>query len=186
MNRIVTLLNHALTAGVALLLTAGLLHADEEKLDELFERLAQPELAEWEAVEQEIFANWSRSGSPAMDLLLQRGREAMNEGDFDVAIDHFSALIDHAPDFAEGYNARATAYFHAGRFGQSISDIERTLALNPRHFGAMSGMGNILNQLGLYPEALEIIRRARTVHPHRPDLIEAQEHLEARVDGTSL
>ncbi len=160
--------------------------ADEAELDALFERLRTPELPEWQEVERQIWTEWSKSGSDTMDLLLERGRAAMVEGDHLAAIEHLTALTDHAPDFAEGWNARATAYFNAGQYGPSIKDIERTLALNPRHFGAMSGLGQILAELGFETEALDILRRAIAIHPHRPDLKSSIEFLEARVDGTDL
>ncbi|MEM8632416.1 MAG: tetratricopeptide repeat protein [Pseudomonadota bacterium] len=159
---------------------------NEERLEELYQRLQAPELPEWEAVEQEIWSEWSKSGSDSMDVLLDRGREAMEEGDWPAAIEHLTALTDHAPDFAEGYNARATAYFNAGLYGPSIEDIQRTLALNPRHFGAMSGLGMILSELGYEEEALEVFQRAHAIHPHRPDLKEAIDRLQAEVSGQSL
>ena len=68
-----------------------------------------------------------------------------------LAIEHFTALVDHAPEFAEGYNARATAYFQNGQYGPSLEDIRQTLMLNPRHFGAMSGLALILEELGRPP-----------------------------------
>ena len=87
-----------------------------------------------------------------MDLLLQRGQEAMEAGDLDAAIEHFTALTDHAPDFAEGWNARATAFFQDERYGPALADIERTLALNPDHFGALMGLAMILEQLDRCPK----------------------------------
>jgi tetratricopeptide (TPR) repeat protein len=94
-----------------------------------------------------------------MDLLLQRGKDAMAAGDFPAAIEHLTALTDHAPDFAEGFNARATAYFQAGQLGPSIEDIARTLTLNPRHFGALSGLGMIFEDLGRPEKAQRFTRR---------------------------
>lgn len=162
------------------------LFAQTEKLDELFVQLRAPDLENWESVEQEIWKEWSKSGSPAMDMLLERGREAMAEADFDSAIGHLTALTDHAPEFAEGYNARATAYFQADLYGPSIRDIEMTLALNPRHFGALSGLGMILEQLGLYQDALTAYQAVIAIHPHRPNVKEAVERLEGKVGGTDI
>ena len=121
-----------------------------------------------------------------MDLLLQRGREAMEAEDFEAAIEHLTALTDHAPDFAEGFNARATAYFHAEMYGPSLADIERTLALNPRHYGAMAGLGTIMMELGQEAKALEAFRKANALNPHRTDLIEAIKTLGPRYDGVEL
>ncbi len=160
--------------------------AQTAELDQLFERLQEPVLPEWQRVEDDIWREWSRSGSPAMDLLLQRGREAMEEGDIEAAIEHLTALTDHAPDFAEGWNARATAYFNAGLFGPSLADIQRTLALNPRHFGAMGGLALILEEIGQPDKALEAWQAAQAIHPHRPGINEAIDRLERQVSGTDL
>lgn len=156
------------------------------QLDHLFKQLADPETQNWKQVENEIWTLWSLSGSAAMDLLLARGREAMSSGDMDVAIEHFTALTDHAPDFAEGWNARATAYFHAGLFGPSIQDIQRTLALNPRHFGALSGLGMILVQLDMTEDALEAYRAALVIHPHSININTTIKRLEKLVGGTDI
>ncbi len=121
-----------------------------------------------------------------MDLLLQRGRDAMAAGDTDAAIDHLTALIDHAPDFAEGWNARATAYFQAGELGPSIGDIGHVLTLNPRHFGALSGLGMIFEQLEKPEKALEVYRAALTIHPHLGGVLESVKRLEAQVAGQEL
>lgn len=173
----------AIAACLALLFPAL---ADDAELDSLFEGLqtASPEAAQ--QIELEIYRIWSQSGSPAMDLLLERGRRAHAEGDFALAIEHFSALVDHAPDFAEGYNARATAYFQTGRFGQSLTDIQQTLRLNPRHFGALSGLAAILEEIGLPEYALEALRAVKKLSPHREGLSEAIMRLERKVEGESI
>ena len=160
--------------------------AQSSELDTLFEELGATDTENWKAVEEKIWREWSRSGSPAMDLLLERGREAMAENDLSTAIEHFTALTDHAPEFAEGYNARATAYFQADLYGPSMRDIEMTLALNPRHFGALSGLGMILERLELYEDALTAYQAVVSIHPHRPDVQEAVSRLESRLDGTDL
>ena len=129
---------------------------------------------------------WSRSGSPSMDLLLERGREAMQREDWNLAIGHLSALIDHAPDFAEAYNARATAYFNAEMYGQSLADIQRTLELNPRHFGALAGLGIIMEELGREDVALEAWQAVAELTPNRPDLDETLQRLERTTRGQTL
>lgn len=162
------------------------LRAQTDRLDSLFEELAQPGLPNWQRVEEEIWTEWSKSGSPAMDLLLQRGREAMEAEDFVTAIEHFTALIDHAPEFAEGYNARATAFFRQGLYGPSMADIRATLALNPRHFGALIGLGAIMEEVGEPEKALSAYGAAAAIHPNEPDLKEAVERLQKAVSGTTL
>lgn len=137
-------------------------------------------------IERRIYEIWSQSGSPSMDLLLTRGRDALEAGDSVLAIRHFTALIDHAPDFAEGYNGRATAYFQLGRYGLSLEDIRKTLELNPRHFSAMSGLALILEELGEKETALEAWREVERMHPNREGLQDAIRRLEREVEGETL
>mgnify|MGYP003391531935 FL=1 len=131
-----------------------------ETLDTLFSELADPDREDWQGVEGEIVRLWSRSGSDAMDLLLRRGNEAMQAEDYPLAIEHFSALIDHAPDFAEGWNARATTYFLMDEYSLAIADVEHVLALNPRHFGALAGLAFILEELNQPELALKALNAA--------------------------
>lgn len=181
-----TLLNIFVTAFLSVTAFALPSVADEAKLDELYAELAQPDLKDWEKVERQIWREWSRSGSASMDLLLRRGRTAMEKGDFSKAIAHFTALTDHAPDFAEGWNARATAFFNAEEYGLSIADIQRTLALNPRHFGALQGLGRILEELDQQENALAAYKAAAAIHPHREGLKDAIERLERTVSGQDI
>lgn len=155
-------------------------------LDDLFVRLKDSDEVAARRIEREIWNEWSKSGSPAMDLLLQRGRDAMAAGRTDEAIEHLTALTDHAPDFAEGWNARATAYYNARQFGPSISDIAHTLSLNPRHFGALSGLGAIFEELGREAKALEVYKAALAIHPHLAGVTEAVKRLEKEIGGTDL
>ena len=182
-NRILAAIALAVWISIPAATSASAQSAD---LDRLFERLQQPVLPEWEVVEADIWREWSRSGSPAMDLLLQRGRDAMQAGNLPAAIEHLTALTDHAPEFAEGWNARATAYFHAGLYGPSVSDIQVTLLLNPRHFGALSGLGLIFEETGQPERALEAWRAAHAIHPHSPGINDAIERLERQISGTDL
>lgn len=153
---------------------------------ELLEQLRDPDQANWQRIERQIMREWSKSGSASADLLLFRGRQALNMGDTKAAIDHFSALIDHAPDFAEGWNARATAWFMAGNYGLSLSDIRETLARNPSHFGALSGLARILEELDQLEQARVALESAIAIHPHRRDLQTALERLEKRLEGAAL
>ena len=174
------------SAATALALAAPPAMAQEHALDDLFVALKEAQGEAARAIEAKIVQEWSRSGSASMDLLLDRGRDAMEAEDWRAAIEHFSALLDHAPDFAEGWNARATAYYQAGRIGQSLSDIRRTLALNPRHFGALSGLAIILEQLGEDEGALMAWREVEKISPGRPDLQETIDRLERATEGETL
>ncbi|MCU0899130.1 MAG: tetratricopeptide repeat protein [Cypionkella sp.] len=178
-------LNPIVAALVAVFLGGGAVSA-QAPLDDLFDKLKSADARAASRLEREIWNEWSKSGSPAMDLLLQRGRDALANGDTTEAIGHLTALTDHAPDFAEGWNARATAFFQAGQFGPSIADIARTLTLNPRHFGAMAGLGAIYEELDNPEKALAIYRAALAIHPNLGGVSEAVERLEAEVAGTDL
>ena len=124
--------NHLAAYAVASSLASGLCAPalaqstaeDGERLATLFTELAEPGREDWTRVEREINRIWSRSGSPAMDMLLRRGSEAMEAEDHRAAIEHLTALTDHAPDFAEGWNARATAFYVSGEYALAIADIE--------------------------------------------------------------
>jgi tetratricopeptide (TPR) repeat protein len=159
---------------------------DGEKLDSLFAELAEPGREDWNRVESEITGIWSRSGSASMDLLLRRGGEAMEAEEYGVAIEHLTALTDHAPDFAEGWNARATAFYLTGEYALAIADIERVLALEPRHFGAISGLAFMLEDMGETALALKALRMVHEINPNRPTVSEAISRLERATGADSL
>lgn len=126
--------------------------------------------------EAALWAIWCRSGIPEMDRLLQQGVEAMERRELDEAIALFTRIIERAPDFAEGWNKRATARYLAEDYPGAVADCEETLARNPHHFGALSGQGLCHMALGQFREAAALFRRALTVHPH---LISANHNLAA-------
>lgn len=179
-------LANGIVASALLIAGSGTLWADTARVDSLFQQLQGATDAEAPNIEQEIWVEWGKSGSPAMDLLLKRGQDALAAGDPQAAIDHLTALIDHAPDFAEGYNERATAYYQIGQFGLSIADIAHTLSLNPRHFGALAGLGMIFEQLNEPDKALEVYREALKIDPHLKDVKDAVGRLEAHLGGQEL
>jgi len=116
--------------------------------------------------ETALWTLWGRSGDPALDELLARGVEQMNAGRQRQAIETFSQVIRKMPSFTEAWNKRATAYYLAGRYGKSIGDCEQVLKRNPRHFGALSGLGQIYLALGDDARALAWFRRALAVNPN--------------------
>ena len=186
MKALALFLNPVVAALCVLFVLSGPLRAQTATLDSLFEDLKAADEDQAQRIEREIWNEWSKSGSAAMDLLLQRGRDAMEAGETVAAIEHLTALTDHAPDFAEGWNARATAYYAAGEFGPSIEDIARTLTLNPRHFGALAGLGMIFEELGRPEQALEAYRAALAIHPHLAGVLQSIERLETETAGQDL
>ncbi|MGB4828542.1 MAG: tetratricopeptide repeat protein [Paracoccaceae bacterium] len=159
---------------------------DAAKLDDLFTRLKTADAAEAGRIEAEIELEWSKSGSPTMDLLYKRGEDALAVGNTTAAIEHFTALLDQDPDFTEGWNARATAYYTAGEIGPSLADIAHVLQVNPRHFGAMAGLALILEETGKPDQALQVYRAAQAIHPHLQVVNEAIERLEKTLEGQEL
>lgn len=116
--------------------------------------------------EQGLWLLWSRSGDPEIDRVMARGVEEMQSGRFDEAVATFSAVIRQRPDFAEGWNKRATALYLAGAYRRSIADCDEVLKRNPRHFGALSGYGQIYFQLGELGKAIDWWRRALEANPN--------------------
>ena len=116
--------------------------------------------------ERGLWALWSRSGDKAVDALMAAGVEQMESGDYGAAIATFSDVIRRKPEFAEGWNKRATVYFMAGDYKRSIADCGETLKRNPGHFAALSGLGQIYLRLEDYESSLEWFRRALEVNPN--------------------
>lgn len=160
--------------------------AQDSRIDELFEDLQEAEPERVLRIEEAIWTEWSKSGSPAMDLLLIRGEEALETGQPEIAVEHLTALIDHAPDFAEGYHARASAYYTLGLIGPAIDDLRQTLVLEPRHFGAMIGFAIILEEVGRPEDALMIWREAEQITPQNPDVVFYIDRLVVQLEGRSL
>ncbi len=158
----------------------------QERLDELFATLGEAAPREAPRIQARIAEIWSTSGSDSMDFLLRRGRDAMDEEAYDKAVDHLSALVTLAPEFAEGWNARATAHYLNSEYWQAVADIEQALALEPRHFGALSGLGVILERIGDEAGALAALRAALAVNPHLPSAKDAVERLAPKVDGRDI
>lgn len=190
MKRLARRLNDAVTALAVLLMLSVAAPAQEREapadLPALLDQLAQPELPGWRRVERQILREWARSGSATADYLFQRGQAALQAGEPEAAVAHFSAVIDHAPDFTEAWNARATAWYMMNRLGLSLSDIEVVLSREPRHFGALAGLGMILEQTDRPEGAREAYRAALAVNPHRTQVREALQRLDLALAGRSL
>jgi len=135
---------------------------------------------------REVQTTWSRSGSAAMDLLLKRGRDAMAEQDYQTAIEHLTALTDHAPQFAEGFHARAEAYFRAELFGPALDDLESALALDPQHFNAIFGLATLFQEFGDSRRAAQLFRQVIAFHPHHQNALKALEYLKRDGIGREL
>ncbi len=160
--------------------------AQQVDLDGLYQDLLDADETSYTRIEQQIIAQWEKSGSPAMDLLLRRGQEALEDGAPDVAVEHFTALVDHAPEFSEGYFGRATSYYLLGLMGPALEDIQTTLRLNPRHFEAMSGLATIMQELERMEDARELYALILTINPQSTEAQEALEYLDVQLEGQAL
>lgn len=154
--------------------------------DELLRSLQTATPEEAGRIDRQIMAAWSRSGSASMDLLLRRGREALEEDDVSAAIEHFTALTDHAPDFAEGWHGLARAYFEAELYGPTLDALGRVLALNPDHYPALFGLGVMFKQFDDTTRAAAAFRRVLRLNPHHEQAKQALESLKAEGIGHSL
>lgn len=158
-----------------------------EREADLLRQLREAETPEAAAmIEAELVGLWSQSGSAAVDLLLRRGQDALAAGTPDVAVEHFTATIDHAPDFAEAYAGRAAAYYLTNRVGPALDDLRQALALEPQHIGAMQGFGVILEELGRDGDALEIFRRIADMDPQDAEAQAAVDRLALALEGRTL
>jgi tetratricopeptide (TPR) repeat protein len=153
---------------------------------ELFERLRNATGAEATRIEHEIETHWKRSGSAAMDLLYKRGQDALDLEQVALAIDHLTALTDHAPDFAAGWHLRAQAYYRKGLLGPALADLERTLALDPQNYNAIFGLAVMLQDIGKTRQAATLYRRVLEINPHHQHAQPALDALQRDGVGRTL
>jgi tetratricopeptide (TPR) repeat protein len=158
-----------------------------QNLDLLFEALkVAPDEASSKAIEERIWALWVASGSDTANLLMTRVKTAIDAEDLDLAIKLLDAIVEIKPDYIEGWNRRATVYYLKKDYGRSLSDISRTLALEPRHFAAFAGLGMIMQDIGDDKRALDAFRRALAINPRLqriPDLVKT---LTEKVEGRDI
>ncbi len=140
---------------------------DDPRLEVLFEQLlADSYTGEVRTAEQAIWKIWMETPDPVIQRALNVGSQAMQMGAFDSAMTNFNMVIEFHDQFAEGWNKRATLYYLMGDYEASIRDIDQTLAREPRHFGALSGLGLVYLKLENDAKALDAFERALAVHPH--------------------
>ena len=159
--------------------TIGVAWADQndQRLDDLFAQLqivSDPQTLQ--QTELQIWQIWTASGRTEIDRLMMQGIAAMQARRLQEALDLFSQIIEAQPEFAEGWNKRATAYYLNRDLVQSMRDVEQTLALEPRHFGALSGMGLIFMDSGDLQGALRAFEAVLEIHPHS---VSAQMHIQS-------
>ncbi|MCA1243682.1 tetratricopeptide repeat protein [Stappia stellulata] len=157
----------------------------QNEVDALFDALAQaPSTAAARPIVAKIQRKWMQSGSATVDLLMSRAGTAMKAKDNALALDLLDMVTRLAPDYAEGWNRRATVYYLTQDFGRSIADIERTLALEPRHWGAMSGLGIIMRRLKRDKDAMRIFEEVLKIHPASENARKAVDDLATKSAGS--
>lgn len=145
---------------------APLAEVETSRLDTLFFDLKRERNEKAaERIAQRIWEEWMKSGSATVDLLLQWSSEATRKQDFAVALDFLDQIVTLEPGYAEGWNRRATVHYMMDSYSKAMADIERTLNLEPRHFGALSGMGAILKATGRKELALRAYERVLAIYP---------------------
>lgn len=137
-------------------------------------------------IEQEIWSIWLTAGDPAVNRLMAEGVDAMAAQDYRTALSDFSEIVKLAPDFAEGWNKRATVLYLIGDFKGSLADVDKTLALEPRHFGALSGLGLINTALDRDEEAIVAFEKALAVNPHMPGVVANIEYVKKRLQDKEI
>lgn len=166
-------------------LTAGAVEArqDDARLDELFQRLQQAnDPREARLIEGLIWTLWFESGDPETERLLAAGNDAMGAGHHQEALRLFDRVIERDPAFAEGWNRRATLYYLMGDYDASVRDIQETLIREPRHFGALSGLGLINTALERWESAIKAYEEALKVAPLLPGAQRNIEELRKRLN----
>jgi tetratricopeptide (TPR) repeat protein len=156
-------------------------------LDFLFGALkAAPDEDSAKHVEARIWALWTQTTSDTTALLMMRAKAAMDAKQMDVALKLLDAVVKLRPDYVEGWNRRATLYYMQNDYAHSLEDIQQVLIREPRHFGALAGLGMIMQELGDDKRALDAFRKALAVNPHLDKVPELVKTLTEKVEGRDI
>ena len=156
-------------------------------IDFLFGALkVAPDDASAKAVEDRIWAVWTNAGNETTNLLMSRAKKAADDKDYDLAIRMLSSIIEIKPDFTEAWNRRATVYFLQRDYTNSMADIAKVLTREPRHFGALSGLGMMLQEIGDDKDALAAYRKALAIDPHLEHIPDLVKTLTEKVEGREI
>ncbi len=156
-------------------------------LDTLFNALKiAPDEATAKAIEDRIWAIWISSGSDTCNLLMSRVKDATDDRDYDLAIKLLDAIVTIKPDYVEAWNRRATLYYIKHDYGLALADIREVLAREPRHFGALAGLGLILQDIGDDKHALQAYQAALAIDPHLRNLSDVVKTLREKVEGRDI
>jgi tetratricopeptide (TPR) repeat protein len=158
-----------------------------KSLDFLFGALkAAPDDVSAKHVEARIWAIWLQTPSDTAALLMTRAKAAVDGQKIDVAIKLLDAVIKLRPDYVEAWNRRATLYYMQNDYGRSLADIREVLIREPRHFGALAGLGMIMQEIGDEKRALDAYRKALAINPHLDKIPEQVKSLTEKVEGRDI
>ncbi|UWU91859.1 tetratricopeptide repeat protein [Bradyrhizobium sp. CB1015] len=158
-----------------------------KNLDFLFGALkAAPDEASAKHVEARIWAIWLQTPSDTAALLMSRAKTAVDAKKIDVAIKLLDSVIKLRPDYIEAWNRRATLYYMQNDYGRSLADIQQVLIREPRHFGALAGLGMIMQEVGDERRALEAYRKALAVNPHLEKIPDQVKALTEKIEGRDI
>src|SRR5271163_4359018 len=158
-----------------------------QNIDFLFGALkAAPDDTSAKAVEDRIWAMWTMAGNDTTSLLMSRAKKAIDDDDYDLALRLLDAIIEIKPDYTEAWNRRATVYFLKKDYGNSLADLSKVLTREPRHFGALSGLGLIMQEIGDDKRALDAYRKALDIYPRLKGVSEKVKSLSEKVEGRDI
>jgi len=167
------------------LLSAG--HAHAEPSDEMFKKLLNaPSESEANDAAQDIWASWMESGSPTVDMIMERAVDAQTIGDYETARAFYDRAIMLEPEYAEAWNRRATLFLNDENFPEALRDLNEALRLEPRHFGAWAGLGIMMETMGAEAEALDAYRQALEIYPFMTQARQAEKRLSRVAEGQGL
>ena len=182
-----TLTAIALALGLALAAGPSVADQNDPRLGALFTRLKiAPDAHAAQDVERSIWGIWIESDDEVIALLMQQGLAAMARRDLRAALGKFDQIVKIAPGLAEGWNKRATVHYLLGNYAESLHDIGKTLQLEPRHFGALSGRGLVLLELEDVTLALESFEAALEIHPKMPGASQNAEALRRHIERREI
>jgi tetratricopeptide (TPR) repeat protein len=138
------------------------------------------------AIEERIWAMWTLSRSDTANLLMTRVKTAIEAKDLDLAIKLLDSVVKVKPDYVEGWNRRATIFYMQKDYGRALADIRQVLKREPRHFGALAGLGLILQDIGDDKQALEVYRRALALYPRMERIPDIVKTLTEKVEGRDI
>ena len=156
-------------------------------LAELYSHLAKaPDAEQSTPIAKTIETLWLRSGSETIGLLMRRALKAVEEQRMDLALKLLDAVVELAPDYAEGFSRRAYVHYLKNDYTSAVGDLRRTLALEPNHYKALEGLGRILRENGQKKSAFKVYQELLRIYPHMPGAKEAVDELTVEVEGQGI